>query len=808
VEKEVMDREERIQSRKAARSKRAVDPTLKRKVRKPFPLEQTGGDRKDPVYAQWKRFIEGLPPEGLRSVILESWKRSLAYGITPERFLLQRVDATDLKRRLRVNQELIDIASLQLDWIASSLSGVPHAAYLVDRDGIVLSAAGNDAEMRETFGLLPGYDWSERTMGTNGAGTALAANQPVAVVGPEHFSRPFHDCTCTGAPIHADGKVIGAIDISTSVADGNPERLIWVTHIAYVIEQALMHRRAERLAEEIKTEAMTLLAHSLDYETVLSSIARLAVSRLADWCAVDMAEGGFIVRRALAHADPGKGALARALRRYPVRADAAYGTAHVIRTGRSELHREVSDLVLHSAAVDRSHLELILQMGLQSIMVVPLPGRGKILGAMVLGSAESGRRYSRVDLALAEELARRAALAIESAQLYHAAQKEIEHRKRAEEESKESQRVLSTLMSNLPGMAYRCRHDENWTLEFVSEGALELTGYPPGDFIGDRKISFPQLIHSDDLARVAAEVERAVQQKEPFQMEYRILDAEGREKWVWEQGCGIYAADGHLVRLEGFITDITDRKRMEEALRQKTIEVEEASWAKSQFVSIISHELRTPLNAIIGYSDLLRRPRLSEDESRRGEMIDRIYYNAQILLRLINNLLDLNRMEAGQMPVEAETVYLHDVIGGIVDNLKPMGEEKGLTVSLIDACGPLPIRSDSKKVEQIVTNLISNAIKFTEQGSVTVRLSDFPAEQRVAIEVSDTGIGIGEEDLPHLFEPFYQADTSNTRSYEGSGLGLSIVKKFTELIGGTIQVASAPGVGTTFTVTLPYEMSS
>ncbi|WDT75161.1 MAG: ATP-binding protein [Candidatus Manganitrophus sp.] len=146
-----------------------------------------------------------------------------------------------------------------------------------------------------------------------------------------------------------------------------------------------------------------------------------------------------------------------------------------------------------------------------------------------------------------------------------------------------------------------------------------------------------------------------------------------------------------------------------------------------------------------------------------------------------------------------------DVAGRIVDDLRAMGEEKGLKVAFINEDGPLPIHSDSKKIEQIVTNLISNAIKFTDHGSVTVRLSDRSAEQRAVIEVTDTGIGIDEGDLPRLFEPFYQADPSDTRSHEGSGLGLSIVKRFTELLGGTVRVASTLGVGTTFTLSLPYE---
>ncbi|HZR47360.1 MAG TPA: ATP-binding protein, partial [Candidatus Manganitrophaceae bacterium] len=188
------------------------------------------------------------------------------------------------------------------------------------------------------------------------------------------------------------------------------------------------------------------------------------------------------------------------------------------------------------------------------------------------------------------------------------------------------------------------------------------------------------------------------------------------------------------------------------------------------------------------------------------ERIDRISYNARLLLDLINNLLNLDRAEAGQMPVEAEMVFLADLVGGVVDNLKLMGEEKGLKVALVNEDGPLPVHSDPKKIEQIVTNLVSNAIKYTDRGSVTVRLSDRSAEQGAVIEVADTGIGIGEAEVPHLFEPFYQADPSDSHSSQGSGLGLSIVKRLTELLGGTVAVSSVPGSGTVFKVTLPYEM--
>jgi signal transduction histidine kinase len=621
--------------------------------------------------------MKGLAPErSLRREILESWQRCRAEGIDPEEARFLRVAEEDLQRRLDSNRELIEIASLHLDWISSSWTRFPHVLHLIDCDGIVLYVTGNDPQLRETLRLIPGYDWSERQVGTNGAGTALSADRAISIIQMEHFARTFHEYTCTGAPVHTNGRCIGAIGFGTPGADENPERVILTAHTAYIIEQELMHRQTARQAEAMRAEATTLLANSLDYKTTLSSVARLIVPRFADWCMIDMLEEDrSIVRLAVVQADPSKRTLAEDLKRRPIDPNDPYGAPRVVRTGRSELYPEVSASISEWAAPDETHLELIRKIDAKSVMVVPIAGRGPVLGAITFLSSESRRRYSEVDLALAEDLARRAALAIENAQLYGAAQREI-----------------------------------------------------------------------------------------------------------------------------------AERKRAEEALRQKTAEAEEANRAKSQFVSIISHELRTPLNAIIGYSGLLRPPYASKDPAKQAERIDRIYYNAQILLELINNLLNLNRMEAGQMPVETETVFVAEVAGRVVDNLRAMGEEKGLKVELINEHVPPPIRSDLKKIEQIIRNLISNAIKFTDRGSVTVRLLDFPDEQCVGLEVADTGIGIEEEDIPRLFEPFYQADPSDTRSYEGSGLGLSIVKRFTELLGGTVQVASELGGGATFTIRLPYEM--
>lgn len=239
-------------------------------------------------------------------------------------------------------------------------------------------------------------------------------------------------------------------------------------------------------------------------------------------------------------------------------------------------------------------------------------------------------------------------------------------------------------------------------------------------------------------------------------------------------------------------------------LEQALTEAQAASRIKSQLISVVSHELRTPLNAIIGYASLLRDPDLAGEGINPKEMLNRIENNALILLELINNLLDLSKIESGKMTLRINDFSLSRLLKEIVYNFGPMAEKKGLRLEMIDDPSAPEIRSDPGRLEQIFINLLSNAIKFTESGSVTVHLKHHPAERELSVAVSDTGIGIEESDLAFIFEPFYQSDASYTRVHEGTGLGLSIVKDLVELLGGRVDVISRPQVGTTFTVQLPY----
>lgn len=321
--------------------------------------------------------------------------------------------------------------------------------------------------------------------------------------------------------------------------------------------------------------------------------------------------------------------------------------------------------------------------------------------------------------------------------------------------------------------------------------------------------TFADITYSEDIENDVELARKMFAAEIPnYQIEKRYVTKEGKIIWINLNASVIRDRAGNPLYGLAIIEDITDRKRSEEALKQKTREAEEANRMKSQFVSIVSHELRTPLNAVIGYNSLMRESRFWKNAVKRNEMLDRISYNSQALLDLINVILDLNRMEAGKIMVHPEEVFLSKIVEEAVNNLSIMAGDKGLKILFIDDRSLPPILSDRAKLRQIFINLIANAIKFTDEGSIVVRLVHQPDVKEVCIEIEDTGIGMTEEQLSRVFEPFYQAEPSNTRARGGTGLGLSIVKRLVDLLGGKIEVVSQPEKGSIFTIRLPYLLST
>jgi PAS domain S-box-containing protein len=326
--------------------------------------------------------------------------------------------------------------------------------------------------------------------------------------------------------------------------------------------------------------------------------------------------------------------------------------------------------------------------------------------------------------------------------------------------------------------------------------ACEMSGYWRDELVG-------QLIHKLHAKQDDAFVNRALQfilEHGACRLESQCLRKDGTVVDVELSARRIDEAEPLLL---GLFRDITERKRAEAELVRAKQAAEAAARAKSEFLDNISHEIRTPLTAILGYTDLLTSPNVPEADRRTH--LETIGRNGQVLLRLLDDILNLSKIDAGKFSLEVSDCPLLDTLNDAVSLMRVRTLDKPVSLQ-VEHVFPLPktIRTDPIRLRQILMNLIGNAIKFTERGTVlvTVRLSGDAARRRVEFAVQDTGIGIAPDEAARLFEPFTQADASTARRFGGTGLGLAISKRLAHLLGGDIKVESWPKVGSTFTLSI------
>ncbi len=282
-----------------------------------------------------------------------------------------------------------------------------------------------------------------------------------------------------------------------------------------------------------------------------------------------------------------------------------------------------------------------------------------------------------------------------------------------------------------------------------------------------------------------------------------LVTRAGLELPIADSGAPIRGADGQVYGAVLVFRDASESRRAEIALTQAKEAAEAADRVKGEFLATMSHELRTPLSVILGYTDMLMDGALGELSPVQVDILRRVDRNSRVLFELINMVLDLNRLQAGRLPVDVQEVQVAELLAEIRTETQGLYEQSGLTGRWRVEGNLLPLQTDSGKLKVVIKNLLSNAVKFTKAGAITV--AAYEQREGVEFSVTDTGIGIPPEAQTAIFEPFQQVDSSDTRSYNGSGLGLHIVQRLLELLGGRVTVESEVGQGSTFRVWVPRE---
>jgi PAS domain S-box-containing protein len=389
------------------------------------------------------------------------------------------------------------------------------------------------------------------------------------------------------------------------------------------------------------------------------------------------------------------------------------------------------------------------------------------------------------------------------------AEEELEaHREQLEALVAERTRALQTSQYQLTA-AQTIAHVGSWQLDIASNTltwsaeTYRIFGVSPGTSI--TLDDFLSRIHPEDRESVLLAWTEAIAGK-PYDIRHRIIDGDN-VKWVHEIAQVTFDADGHAISGMGSVQDITELHQVEQATQAALAEAHRLAQAKSDFLANMSHEIRTPLNAILGLTHLLRNETLS---GRATERLDKIDASGRHLLSLINDILDISKIESGKFTLETQDFSLHSVLDQVRSMIGEPARAKGLTLNIEIDNAPDGLSGDATRLRQALLNYATNAIKFTQSGTVTLRvrrLDERASRVQLRFEVKDTGIGVPPEIMERLFQPFEQADTSTTRRFGGTGLGLAITQRLAQLMGGEAGAESQPGQGSTFWFTAWFSRS-
>jgi len=386
----------------------------------------------------------------------------------------------------------------------------------------------------------------------------------------------------------------------------------------------------------------------------------------------------------------------------------------------------------------------------------------------------------------------------------------------------EAEARFRTLVEHMPAVVHISALDETASTIYMSPQVEGLLGYSPEEWLADPEL-WVKVLHPDDREETLGLNLQHLTGR-PMSIEYRMIARDGRVVWVREDVVVIRDAKGKPAFSQGVWLDITDKKRREEEVRRLNVklearvaertqqlqtaagdllvakeEAERANLAKSEFLSRMSHELRTPLNAVLGFAQLLELEGLSPEHH---DSVEQIIKGGRHLLGLINEVLDIGRIETGRLALNVESVVIRDVIESAAELVRPMASDRGVDVR-VESGGNATVMTDRERLQQVLLNLLSNAVKYNRDNGIVTVSWEMAVDGRVSIDVTDTGIGIASDQMGRLFTPFERLGAELT-GVEGTGLGLILVRRLVEALGGTISVQSEQGTGSTFHLELAW----
>ncbi|MCL2253808.1 MAG: ATP-binding protein [Lachnospiraceae bacterium] len=362
------------------------------------------------------------------------------------------------------------------------------------------------------------------------------------------------------------------------------------------------------------------------------------------------------------------------------------------------------------------------------------------------------------------------------------------------------------ISASVPGGIIGMYNLPNYPVYYINEHMLNFLGYEYDEFMSATNLETDKIIHPDDVHRTGRAITQACRKNESFELQIRIIKKDKSVGWVIIRGKKNQEANSSNQLICHF-TDITKMVSLQDELQQAAMAAAEASKMKSAFLANMSHEIRTPMNGIIGFIELAQEEANLSKTTR--DYLEKVKVSANGLLAIVNDILDISKIEAGKVELEKVDFSLHDIFKHCEHLNRIKAEEKGIELYFgHEPFAWIKLKSDPNKITQIINNLLSNAIKFTHQGSVKLEaalVASYEKMVEIRFTIKDTGIGMTKEQLTYVFTPFRQADQTTTRRYGGTGLGLSITRDMIALMGGELITESKLGVGTTFTFTLTFE---